>query len=300
MLFAMTQILLVGADGQVGQELRQTLARLGAVIAVGREALDLTQPAQVAAVVADTQPNWIVNAAAYTAVDKAESEAETAYQVNAIAPGLLAKAAHQMGAGLLQISTDYVFDGQQGVPYTEAQATAPLGVYGASKLAGEQAIRAACPLHLILRTAWIYGSYGKSNFVKTMLRLGQERQEVRVVVDQIGSPTWAKDIAATIAQLLPQLTPETAGIYHYTNSGVASWYDFAVAIFEDALQLGWPLKIQQVVPITTADYPLPAKRPAFSALSSSKIQPLLGGPPPHWRSSLRLMLSEWQTLSQGR
>lgn len=153
-------------------------------------------------------------------------------------------------------------------------------------------MRAGCDRHIILRTAWVYGTRGKGNFVKTMLKLGADREELRVVADQIGAPTWARDLAGAIAQLAPQLNPETAGTYHYTNSGVTSWYDFAIAIFEEAAALGFPLKIQRVVPITTADYPTPARRPAFSVLSLQKIAPLLGDHPPHWRQSLRQMLLE--------
>ncbi len=167
-----------------------------------------------------------------------------------------------------------------------------MSVYGKTKLAGEEAIRETCAHHLILRTAWVYGTFGKSNFVKTMLRLGAERQELRVVADQIGSPTWAQDIATVIAQSIPQLTPEVSGTYHYTNSGVASWYDFAVAIFEEAQQLGFPLKVERIVPITTAEYPTPARRPAYSVLACGKIKAILETHPPHWRQRLRQMLRD--------
>jgi len=293
----MQRILLTGANGQVGQELQRTLAPLGELIRAERHTLDFSQPETIQDLVASVNPQIIVNAAAYTAVDKAESEAELAYLVNATAPEWLAKAASQIGATFLHISTDYVFDGCQSSPYLETDATNPLGVYGASKLAGEEAIQAICPMHLILRTAWVYGSYGKSNFVKTMLRLGAEREELRVVTDQIGSPTWAKDIAGAIATLLPQLTLETAGTYHYTNSGVCSWYDFAIAIFEEAAALGVPLTLKRVIPITTPEYPTPARRPAFSVLSLKKTTALLGDPPPHWRESLRHMLAELQQIS---
>jgi dTDP-4-dehydrorhamnose reductase len=202
-----------------------------------------------------------------------------------------------MEAGIIHISTDYVFDGSQSQPYRETDPTQPLGAYGLSKQKGEAAVQAACPNHMIVRTAWVYGVQGKGNFVKTMLRLGKEREELRVVADQIGSPTWAKDLAGAIAQYATKLTPETAGIYHYTNSGVCSWYDFAVAIFEEARLLGFPLKIERVVPITTADYPTPARRPAFSVLSLQKTNALLGTIPPHWRDSLRAMLKELQQVT---
>jgi dTDP-4-dehydrorhamnose reductase len=296
------KILLTGAAGQVGQELQQCLAPLGEVVAVAREqtatvqSLDLADPVAVQRLLDRIQPDLIVNAAAYTAVDKAESDAEQAMQVNGKTPGLLAMAAQQRGAGIIHISTDYVFDGRKSAAYLETDATAPLGVYGATKLAGEDAVRLGCDRHIILRTAWVYGVQGKGNFVKTMLRLGADRPELRVVADQIGSPTWAKDLAGAIAQLAPQLmatTPDSiAGTYHYTNSGVASWYDFAIAIFEEAAALGFPVQVQRVVPITTADYPTPAQRPAFSVLSLQKTAACLGAQPPHWRHSLRQMLAE--------
>jgi dTDP-4-dehydrorhamnose reductase len=286
------KLLLIGATGQVGQELQSTLAPLGEVVAVGRDTVDLSQPESVQQVMESVRPQIVVNAAAYTAVDKAETEAELAMQVNGTSPGILAAASAAIDAGLIHISTDYVFDGSQSSPYRETDATHPLGSYGRSKLAGEDAIRAANPLHMIVRTAWVYGVRGQGNFVKTMLRVGADRAELRVVSDQIGAPTWSKDLAGAIAQMVPHLSPETAGTYHYTNSGVTSWYDFAVAIFEEAITLGFSLKVQQVMPIVTADYPTPAQRPAFSVLSLQKTTALLGNPPPQWRQSLRQMLAE--------
>ncbi|XGV97024.1 MAG: dTDP-4-dehydrorhamnose reductase [Leptolyngbya sp. BL-A-14] len=288
----MTRILLTGITGQVGQELQQTLAPLGEVVSVGRDRVDFSQPDAVQAVMETVKPTIVINSAAYTAVDKAESEPDLAKRVNAVSPGVLAKAAKSIDAGLIHISTDYVFDGTHSSPYLETNATNPLGIYGLTKLAGEEAVRDACDRHFIIRTAWVYGAKGKGNFVKTMLRLGADREELRVVTDQIGAPTWSKDLAIAIAHLAPQLTAETAGTYHYTNSGVCSWYDFAVAIFEEAEQLGFPLKIQRVVPITTPEYPTPAKRPAYSVLSLKKVSTLLGTHPPYWRTSLRKMLAE--------
>jgi dTDP-4-dehydrorhamnose reductase len=288
----MKRILVIGATGQVGQELQQTLMPLGEVIAVGRDRADLSQPETVQQVLETVKPTIVVNSAAYTAVDKAESESDLAMQVNGKTPALLGEVTTRLGAGLIHISTDYVFDGSQSAPYQETDRTCPLGAYGKSKLVGEDAIRFTCPHHLIIRTAWVYGAKGQSNFVKTMLRLGADREELRVVTDQIGAPTWARDLASAIADFIPHLSAETAGTYHYTNSGVASWYDFAIAIFEEARELGFPLKIQRVVPITTAEYPTPAKRPAFSVLSLQKTTGLLGSPPPHWRSALRQMLIE--------
>ena len=285
------RILLTGADGQLGQELQQTLMPLGEVIALTRQELDLSQGEHIRQLVQQIRPNLIVNSAAYTAVDKAESEVDLAQAVNGMAPTIMAEEAEKIGALLLQVSTDYVFDGQKNTPYLETDPTHPLSSYGKSKLAGEVGIQQVTDNYLILRTAWVYDVYGKGNFVKTMLRLGQDREELRVVADQVGSPSWAKDIADAIAQLLQS---ETTGIYHFTNSGVVSWYDFAIAIFEEARALGFPLKVQRVIPITTADYPTPAIRPAYSVLSGKKITETLGDYPPYWRDSLRKMLKQLQ------
>lgn len=293
----MTRLLLTGANGQVGEELQHTLSLLGDVIEIDRTRWDMSDPGAIRAIVQEAQPDVIINAAAYTAVDRAESELELANLVNGKAPQVLAELAEQSGAGLIHISTDYVFDGTSSRPYLETASTSPLGAYGQSKLLGEEAVRAACQKHMIVRTAWVYGVQGKGNFVKTMLRVGAQRDELRVVTDQIGSPTWAKDLAIAIAQLIPQLNLETAGTYHYTNSGVCSWYDFAVAIFEEAKELGFPLQVKRVVPITTEEYPTPARRPAFSVLSLQKTSALLGDYPPHWRQSLRKMLLELKNAS---
>lgn len=287
----MKRILLIGNNGQVGRELEETLTSLGEVIGVNRENLDLTQITLVPQLIENLKPNIIVNATAYTAVDRAETEPEIAYTVNATATKMMAEAAQKLGALILHISTDYVFDGKKNTPYTEEDITNPLGIYGSSKLAGEENIRQICDRHLILRTAWVYGVYGKSNFVKTMLRLGSERPTIRVVCDQVGSPTWSRDIADAIAQLL---AVEVTGTYHFTDSGVASWYDFAVAIFEMAKQIGFPLQVEQVLPITTAEYPTPAQRPAYSVLSTKKISDVLNKQCPYWRDSLRKMLVQLQ------
>ena len=285
-------ILLIGSTGQVGQELQRVLAPYGEAIAVGRSSLNLAQPETITQFLRTIKPEIIINAAAYTAVDRAESEPELATAVNTIAPGILAEEAKKLDAFLIHLSTDYVFDGCQSHPYRETDSPHPLNIYGRTKLAGEQAIRDNCPNHFILRTSWVYGAYGKSNFVKTMLRLGGEKEEIRVVNDQIGSPTWAKDIAKVIAQIKPGVT----GTYHYSNQGAIGWYDFAKAIFEEAAEIGFPLKVQRIVPITTAEYPTPAKRPAYSVLSCEKISVSLGIHPPHWRESLKQMLKEYKTL----
>jgi len=288
-----TQVLLTGAGGQVGAELAQRLAPQVNLIAADRQRCDLSQPQALYDQVMALAPTLIINAAAYTAVDRAETEPELAQRVNAEAPGQLAAAATELGASLVHMSTDYVFDGSQSHPYQETDAPAPLGIYGQSKLAGEEAVRQGCDRHVILRTAWVYGTQGKGNFVKTMLRLGREREELRVVYDQVGTPTWAGDIAAAIGDLLPQLGPETYGTYHFTNSGVASWYDLAVATFAEAEALGLPLALERVVPITTPEYPTPAARPAYSVLATEKITQQLGHRAPHWQSALRTMLAEY-------
>lgn len=288
-------ILLIGKDGQLGQELQAHLAPQETVKAVGRDTLDLANPDQIRQMIGAVRPDIVVNAAAYTGVDKAETEVELAQAINGTAPTVMAAAAQAVGATLIHISTDYVFDGTKNTPYLEEDVTHPLGAYGRSKLLGEQGVKARCDRHLILRTAWVYGAGGKGNFVKTMLRLGKERDELRVVVDQVGTPTWTGHLATVIAQMIARLqhTEQSAipfGTYHVTNSGAISWYDFAIAIFEEAEHLGFPLKIQAVVPITTAEYPTPAKRPAYSVLSHKKTTELLQTPPPHWRRDLRQML----------
>lgn len=294
----MMRILLLGKDGQLGQDLQPKLATQGEVICCGRDTLDLENGDSICQIVRQVQPNVIVNAAAYTAVDRAESEPDRAIAVNGTAPAILAEEAQQLGAALIHVSTDYVFDGQKNTPYLEEDVPCPMGAYGQSKWLGEKGVQQSCDHHIILRTAWVYGIGGKGNFVKTMLRLGADREELRVVVDQVGSPTWTGDLAGAIAQFIPHLCPGTGtqrpitGIYHFTNSGAISWYDFAVAIFEEAERLEFPLRLQRVVPITTAEYPTLASRPAYSVLSNKKTSALLGGPAPHWRQGLRQMLKQ--------
>ena len=291
------KILLTGINGQLGSQLQPPLKKIGDVIAVGRENLDLADSNAISQFIDQVKPELIINAAAYTAVDKSEKEPGLSHAINSIAPGIMAKEAKKLGATLIHISTDYVFDGSQSTPYTETDSTNPLGTYGQSKLAGEEAIRETEANHIIIRTAWVYGAYGKGNFVKTMLSVGKDREELRVVYDQVGSPTWTGDLAEAIAQIIPHLNSQTYGTYNYTNSGAISWYDFAMTIFEEAKQLGFPLEVKRVVPITTAEYPTPAQRPAFSVLNSGKISKVLGHYPSYWRDSLRQMLKQLAALS---
>lgn len=289
----MTKILLTGKNGQLGQDLQPLLRSLGDLIALGKEELDLSNPDQIREAINNHQPDLIINAGAYTAVDQAEREPELAHAINGDAPTILAQCAQQIGARLFHISTDYVFDGQNNQPYTEQDSPNPMGVYGKSKLAGEAGIQNHCNNYIIVRTAWVYGTYGKKNFVKTMLRLGNEREELNVVSDQVGTPSWTYDIAQAIVGLISNLPASPRQeIYHFTNSGVASWYDFSVAIFEEAKGFDFPLIIKRVSPISTAEYPTPAQRPPYSVLSGEKIAKVLGTRPPQWRVSLRKMLTQ--------
>jgi len=284
------KVLLTGAAGQLGWELQRSVPQGVALVAMDAAGLDITDQQAVARLVAEERPDAIINAAAYTAVDKAESESERARQVNAQGPAYLAQAARANSAFLVQLSTDFVFDGKSSRPYAPADMPVPLGVYGASKLAGEVAVRerllgSRCA---IIRTAWLYSGHGH-NFVKTMLRLMAEREEVRVVADQIGTPTWAWGLAGAVWQIACRSLP---GIHHWSDAGVASWYDFAVAVQEEALALGVLERAIPIVPVTTADYPTPARRPLYSVLDKTATWTLLGGPAPHWRVQLRRMLTE--------
>ena len=286
-------ILLTGANGQVGWELRRTLATLGRVVAVDSKAMDLTDPDAIRRVVADATPRVIVNPAAYTAVDKAESEPDRARAVNAEAPGLLAEAAARSGALLVHYSTDYVFDGRGETPWREDAPTGPLNVYGATKLAGEQAIAASGCRHLIFRTSWVYGARG-ANFLLTMRRLMRERPELKIVDDQMGAPTWCRSLAEATAQVLAQVTspargadkPEPWGVYHMTNGGQTSWYGFARAIL-DLEGLETPPRL---VPIPSSDYPTPARRPLNSRLDNGKLERVFGLRLPDWQDALKLCL----------
>ena len=274
------KILLLGKNGQLGWELQRALSPLGELIALDRlDGGDLADGEALLAAVRAHAPRVIVNAAAYTAVDKAESEQDLALQVNASAPGLLAQEARRLGALLVHYSSDYVFDGSGSAPRAEDAPTAPLSVYGASKLAGEDAIRASGCAHLILRTSWVYAARG-GNFAKTMLRLAAEREQLRVIADQIGAPTGADLLADLSAHMLRTTLadPALGGTYHAVAAGETSWHAYARHVIEFARARGVPLKVapDQVLAIPTSDYPTPARRPLNSRLSTAKLQQAFG------------------------
>ncbi|WP_455948363.1 dTDP-4-dehydrorhamnose reductase [Lelliottia jeotgali] len=293
-------ILLLGANGQLGQELRRALAPLGTIVATTRSGAlpdgsacavaDFDQPGSLTALLDRVRPTLVVNAAAYTAVDRAEDDREAAFRANAEAPGVLAHWCAQAGVPLVHYSTDYVFDGQGTRPYREDDATAPLGVYGASKLAGEQAIRAAGGRHLIFRTAWVYASHS-ANFLRTMLRVGAERDVLRVVADQVGTPTPAALIADVTAQAL-QHDGALSGTWHLTAKGETSWHGFAEAIFADAVATGVLPRAPIVEAISTAEYPTPAKRPAYSHLDVAKLEQDFGVVLPRWQDGLKRVIAD--------
>ncbi|UGQ45619.1 dTDP-4-dehydrorhamnose reductase [Massilia endophytica] len=284
------KILLTGCTGQVGYELERSLQGLGQVVAVDRSRMDLSDLDQVRAVIRAERPGLIVNPAAYTAVDKAESEPGLAHRINAEAPRVMAEEAKALGAALVHYSTDYVFPGDDPAPRSEDDATAPINVYGASKLAGEQAIAASGVRHLIFRTSWVYGMRGK-NFLLTMLRLAKEREELRIVADQHGAPTWSRTIADTTALVLAQAAQggegwwrENGGIYHLSSQGQTTWFDFTRAILEQA---GIECRL---VPITSAEYPVPARRPHYSVMSSQRLLDRFCSLP-SWEEALRLCMN---------
>jgi len=285
------RIMLTGKNGQVGWELQHALAPLGEVVSLDRQQLDLSNPDQIRERVREIKPGLIVNAAAYTAVDRAEAEPALAMAVNGIAPGILAEEAERAGAAIIHYSTDYVFDGAKITPYTEEDALNPLNVYGRTKLAGEQAIQAAGATHLILRTSWVYGMRGK-NFLLTILRLARERAELKIVDDQIGAPTWSRAIAEATARILSADTlpvTDASGIYHLTASGNTTWYGFAKAIL--ALDPNPSEHVcKHIKPIPTSVYPTPARRPAYSVLLNSKLKAAFGVVLPGWEQGLKLAL----------
>ncbi|TCS38387.1 dTDP-4-dehydrorhamnose reductase [Paucimonas lemoignei] len=292
-------ILLFGKGGQVGWELQRSLAPLGKVIGLDFNSTELcgdfTNLAGLSKTVETVRPDFIVNAAAHTAVDKAESEPELARTINALAPGALAEAAQRVGACLVHYSTDYVFDGSGDQPWKETDTPAPLSVYGATKLEGERLIAAACPKHLIFRTSWVYAARG-GNFAKTMLRLAKERDRLTVINDQIGAPTGADLLADVTAHAIRSLAvkPELAGLYHLVASGTTSWHGYASFIVAHAQQDGVALKasVDAIDPVPTSAFPTPAKRPHNSRLDTSKLQAAFDLTLPDWQQGVQRMLTE--------
>jgi dTDP-4-dehydrorhamnose reductase len=306
------KILLTGKTGQVGRELDRLLPQLGEVVALDRQQLDLARPAEIRRIIREVQPGLIVSAAAYTAVDLAEKEEAIARAINADAPAVLAAEAKKVGAALVHYSTDYVFDGSKRTPYEEDDPPNPINAYGRTKLAGEQAIRESGVPHLIFRTEWVYAKQGR-NFLLTILKLATQREELRIVSDQIGAPTSSRAIAHATIQILVQIFapgpkrpswPDVSGTYHMTAAGQASWYEFAKAILEQASQAdaksAWlaaataarPLIAQRIIPIPSLEYPAPARRPAYSVLSTARLAKTFGVQLPDWRTQLHRLFSE--------
>lgn len=287
----MSRILITGKTGQVGYELERSLQGLGEIIALDRRQMDLADLIQVRDMIRRVKPTLIVNPAAYTAVDKAESEPELAMRINGEAPAVMAEEAKKLGAAMIHYSTDYVFDGSKNGPYVETDPTCPVNVYGSSKLAGEQAIQSAGIPHLILRTSWVYSMHGK-NFLLTMLRLAQEREELSIVSDQVGAPTWSRTIADTTAHIVAQSVvaanhqawwDKRSGLYHLTAQGQTSWFGFTEAIMAHASIAKKP----RLKPILAQAYPVPARRPANSVLSSERLKKTFCGLP-QWQDALKL------------
>jgi len=283
------KLLITGCKGQLGTELVR-LATSYEIIAVSHLELDITDASIVDSFIAKARPEVVINAAAYTAVDRAESDRDLAFSVNCVGPANLARTCSQLNIPLVHISTDYVFDGGKKGAYSEDDPIAPLGVYGQSKAAGEQAVREACPEHLILRTSWVFSAHG-TNFVKTMLRLGLERETVRVVADQFGKPTAAAELAHLILEMLPAADGRW-GTYHLAQPDVTTWHGFAEAIFDEAKHQGMRLKVRQCDAIETSEYPTPAERPANSELDCTKLESTFGVQIRPWRESLADVIRE--------
>jgi len=300
------KILLTGKNGQVGEDLGRLLPQLGEVVALGRQELDLSNPEDIRRTIREIRPNLIVNAAAYTAVDQAEKEETAANEINCNAVAIMAEEAKKIGASLVHYSTDYVFDGLKGNPYVEDDPTGPINVYGMTKLAGEQAIRASGMPHLIFRTSWVYATRAR-NFLLTILRLATQREELRIVRDQIGAPTWSREIADATTKILSRLygresgqdsLSTVSGTYHMTAAGVTNWHEFATAILDEASHApkatpwfaaatgGNPVITRRVIPITTQEFPTPARRPAYSILSNARLMKTFGFQLPAWRTQL--------------
>ena len=305
-------ILLIGTNGQIGRELNLTLPRVGDVTPLDRQRLDLTQPEEIRRAIRTFHPAFIVNAAAYTAVDKAESEESIARAINAEAPAVMAEEARKIGASLIHFSTDYVFDGLKTFPYDEDDPANPRNVYGRTKLEGERAVQSSDAAHLIFRTGWVYATEGR-NFLLSILRLATQREELRIVRDQIGAPTLNSEIARATANILAQIydseggpfsLADVSGIYHLTAGGETSWFDFANAILEEAAQTpmtgtwfaaatnGLPLIARRVIPITTNEYPTPAQRPAYSVLSNARLNRTFSLQLPAWRKQLHSIFAK--------
>ncbi len=294
----MQKILLTGLNGQVGHALQ---AKLGdyELFALSRDQLDLTNADQMRRVLREIKPNLIINPAAYTAVDKAESEPELAHAINATAPQILAEEAAKLGAALIHFSTDYVYHGTKTGAYIETDAVNPVSIYGKTKLAGEEAIRQVGIPHLILRTSWVYGVYGK-NFLKTILRLAAERENIGIVADQFGAPTSSESIANSLVELINIWNPQQAeqtGVYHFTNAGNTSWYGLSCEIINEykhlASQRNWPaLRLKEISAITTADYPTPAARPANSVLNNTKLKQVFAIELPSWQQGLQQVIQQ--------
>lgn len=294
----MKRILIAGSNGQVGWELAKILSPAANVIALDRAGFDLDNPAMMQEAIASIRPDIIINAAAYTAVDKAESDEAAASKINAEAPGVIAEAANKIGAWVVHYSTDYVFDGSSTAPYVESDRVHPLNVYGKTKLEGEKAVREGAPDHLILRTSWVYGSRGK-NFLLTMLRLGAEKECLRIVDDQIGAPTWSRSIADATAKLLLGRRGRDipSGVYHLTCGGSTTWHGFAEEIFLTASTLA-AYPAPRLEPIPASGYPLPAARPKHSVLSNKKLKETFGVELPDWKEALHACMKEinWSAL----
>jgi dTDP-4-dehydrorhamnose reductase len=284
----MRRILITGKDGQLGSELCAALAPLGEITAADRTRLDLTDAAQIRRVIAEIRPSLIVNAAAYTAVDRAEAEPELAAAINSVAPGVLAEAAKQQGAAILHFSTDYVFDGSARTPYPPDAPTSPINVYGTTKRDGERAVIDSGAAHVIVRTSWVYAMTGR-NFVRAILSQAEQGKPLRVVNDQTGSPTWARDLAVGTATIARQLLADPSannGIYHLAGDGVTTWYDFACAIVEEA----GLRHASTITPVPSSEFPTKARRPMYSALDCSRAVRDFGVKLPHWRDAIKRAL----------
>ena len=299
------RILVTGGSGQVGEALTRVLTPLGEVVAPGRAELDLADADSIRRAMREVRPRLVVNAGAYTAVDKAESEPELTAAINAAAPGVLAEEAKKIGAGVIHFSTDYVFDGAKNAPYVEADTTGPLNVYGRTKLEGEQALVASGAAHLIFRTSWVYGATGK-NFMRSILRMAREREVLRIVADQHGAPTWREQLARMTAHVIARIEARAtengaelseamrsiSGVYHATGAGETTWFGFATAIVDDARELDPEAKLARIEAISTAEYPTPAARPKNSRLDCAKLERVFGWRMPEWRESVKQVIAE--------